>query len=197
MNTKIQELTEKILKEGIEKGNAEATQIVDEAKAEQTKILKEARQEAEKILTDAKKKAEDLKKNTESELKLYAGQAISVLKAQITDMICGKLVDGGVKSATNNKEFMSSFLLTMAKEWGKRENIIIEGAEAEQLKAYFTAQAKDLLDKGIKIEQTNGRKASFSISPADGSYKISFGEEEFKGYFETFLRPQLIELLFS
>ena len=47
------------------------------------------------------------------------------------------------------------------------------------MKAYFEANAKALLNKGYNIEQVNGKKASFSIVPADGSYKVTFGEEEF------------------
>ena len=62
---------------------------------------------------------------------------------------------------------------------------------------YFEAKAKTLLDKGIKIEQVNGMKSDFAVSPADGSYKITFGEAEFVNYFKNFLRPQLVELLFS
>jgi V/A-type H+-transporting ATPase subunit E len=42
----------------------------------------------------------------------------------------------------------------------------------------------------------NGSKTLFSISPADGSYKVNFGEEEFENYFKDFLRPQLVEMLF-
>ena len=58
------------------------------------------------------------------------------------------------------------------------------------------AQAKALLDKGVKIEQVNGNKTLFTVSPADGSYKVNFGEEEFMNYFKEFLRPQLVEMLF-
>ena len=57
-------------------------------------------------------------------------------------------------------------------------------------------KAKDLLDKGVKIEQVNGIKSLFTISPADGSYKLNFGEEELENYFKAFLRPQLVEMLF-
>ena len=61
-------------------------------------------------------------------------------------------------------------------------------------KSLFAAKA--LLDKGVKIEQVNGNKTLFSVSPADGSYKVNFGEEEFMNYFKEFLRPQLVEMLF-
>ena len=48
----------------------------------------------------------------------------------------------------------------------------------------------------VKIESVNGTKVLFSISPADGSYKVNFGEEEFENYFKEFLRPQLVQMLF-
>jgi V/A-type H+-transporting ATPase subunit E len=53
-----------------------------------------------------------------------------------------------------------------------------------------------MLDSGLKIEEVNGKKHSFTIAPSDGSYKITFGEEEFIAYFKDFLRPHLVELLF-
>ena len=68
--------------------------------------------------------------------------------------------------------------------------------DAEGLKAYFEANAKGLLEKGYKIEKVSGKKASFSIIPADGSYKVTFGEDEFIEFFKEFLRPQLVEMLF-
>ena len=61
---------------------------------------------------------------------------------------------------------------------------------------YFAVKAKALLDKGVTIEQVNGVKTLFTISPADGSYKVNFGEEEFENYFKAFLRPQLVDMLF-
>ena len=55
---------------------------------------------------------------------------------------------------------------------------------------------QELLDKGVKITQVNGRQTAFSILPADGSYKVNFGAEEFENWFKSILRPQLVETLF-
>ena len=55
---------------------------------------------------------------------------------------------------------------------------------------------KSLLDGGVKIEKVSGHDASFTIVPADGSYKVSFGEDEFVAFFKEFLRPGLVEMLF-
>ena len=53
---KIQELTEKILREGVEKGQAEAERIVKQAQQQAETILQEARQQAQDIVAQAQKK---------------------------------------------------------------------------------------------------------------------------------------------
>ena len=95
------------------------------------------------------------------------------------------------------KSYVCSFIVALASKWSANEPITISTQEAEALKAYFAAHAKSLLDKGVQIEQVNGIKTLFTVSPKDGSYKINFGEEEFMNYFKAFLRPQLVEMLFS
>ena len=76
MDTKIQELTDKIYKEGVEKGNEEAGRIIADANAQKQAILTEAEAEAKRIVAQAEKQAAELKKNTEAELKLFATQSV-------------------------------------------------------------------------------------------------------------------------
>ena len=60
MENKIQELTEKIYAEGVEKGNVEAARIVEEAKEKASDIVSKAKAEAEAIVAAAEKKATEL-----------------------------------------------------------------------------------------------------------------------------------------
>jgi len=84
----------------------------------------------------------------------------------------------------------------LVSEWLKNEKVTISTENAATLKAYFEAHAKEILNQGLTIEQVNGKKHSFTIAPANGAYKINFGEEEFIEYFKEFLRPHLINMLF-
>ena len=193
---KIQELTEKLYREGVEKGNAEGQRLVEEAKAEAAKIIAGAKAQAEQIVADARKDAAGLDANTKSELKLYAGQAMSALKSEVANVVTDKVVAEAVAGQIADKDFLGQLMVVMAKNWASGDAPVISAADAEGLKAFFAAKAKDLLDKGVKIEKVNGKPTSFSISPADGSYKVNFGEAEFVAYFKEFLRPQLVEMLF-
>ncbi|MDD3160566.1 MAG: hypothetical protein PHX49_01375 [Bacteroidales bacterium] len=196
MDNKIQELTEKIYNEGVEKGKEEALRIVNEAKDTEKKMLAEAQKQADQILADAKKSAQELKNNTEAELKLFARQSVDALKSEITNIITGEIVSSPVKAAFADKEFIQKLILQLTEGFASKEEFTIQVKDAEALQNYAEANAKGLLSKGIKIQQVNGIKSAFVLTPADGSYKISFGEEEFVNYFKEFLRPQLVEMLF-
>jgi len=196
MDSKIQEITEKIYREGVEKGESEANRIISEANAQKQTIINEAEAQAKRIVDEAEKKASELKKNTESELKLFASQAVEALKSEVAHLITGEITSSNVKAAIADKTFMQKIILEMVKEWAKNEELTIQTADADALVKYFEANAKDLLNKGIKINKVNGKDTSFTIVPSDGSYKITFGEEEFISFFKEFLRPQLIEMLF-
>ena len=196
MENKIQELTDKIYREGVEKGNEEAQRLVSNAREEAAKILEEARKEAEAIVATARKTATETAENTQSEIKLFAGQAVNALKTEIASLLTNQVVSKAVKDFVADKDYLNKFIVSLATQWAANEEIVISTADAEGLKKYFAANAKTVLDKGVTIEKVNGNKTLFSISPADGSYKVNFGEEEFENYFKDFLRPQLVEMLF-
>ena len=107
-----------------------------------------------------------------------------------------RLITASVKDFAQDKDYLNAFIVALASKWSIDEPIVISTADAESLKKYFAAHAKALLDKGVTIQQVNGIKTLFTVSPADGSYKVNFGEEEFMNYFKAFLRPQLVEMLF-
>ena len=196
MNNKLQELTEKIYLEGVEKGKAEAEQLISNAENEAKTIISKAQSEAEKIKADAVKHASELDKNTKSELKLFAEQSVNAIKTEITNLLSDKIASDAVKAATSDKTFMQKTITALVEQWAKEGNVTIEAKDAKALTDYFMANAKDLLNKGVSINEVKGIKTDFAIAPAQGGYKITFGNDEFIAYFKEFLRPKLVELLF-
>ena len=193
---KIQELTEKIYHEGVEKGQQEADRLIAEAKAQAEKIVAEAKEQAQAIENVAKRKATELETNTKNELKLYTGQALNALKSEVANVLTDKVVSQDVEKLVQDKDFLGKFAVSLAEKWTGNEPAVISAKDAEGLKAYFMKHAKNLLDKGVRIEKVNGIDTLFTIQPEDGSYKVQFGKEEFETYFKAFLRPQLVDMLF-
>ncbi len=104
MENKLQQLTQKLYDEGLEKGRAEAERLVAEAKTNAAKIVKEAEAQAAKILAEANTKAQDVEKNAMTEISLAGKQALSKIKAEISSMIIAKSTAPAVKAATLDPE---------------------------------------------------------------------------------------------
>ena len=83
----LSELTDKIYAEGVEKGNAEAQQIVEKANAKAAGIIAEAEKKAAAIVAAAENKSADLDKKTRAELKLYAEQSVNAVKTEIEQLL--------------------------------------------------------------------------------------------------------------
>ncbi len=196
MNTTLQELTDKIYAEGVEKGKEQAEAIVAQAEQKAADIIARAQKQADDRIAQAEAKAAELDKNTRSELRLFAEQSVSAVKTEITNLITDKLVTDSVKAATTDSKFMQKLIAELAAQLVKDGQVTIEAKDAEALRRYFAANAKTLLDKGVEIKEVKGIKTDFTIAPQAGGYKLAFGDDEFIAYFKEFLRPQLIELLF-
>ena len=192
----LSELTDKIYAEGVEKGNAEAQQIVAKANAKAEAIIAEAEKKAAAIIADAESKSADLDKKTRAELKLYAEQSVNAVKTEVTNLLADKISTDSVKAATADAKFIQGLIAKLAEQMAKQGEVVIEAKDAEALKKYFAANAKGLLDKGVTIKEVKGIKTDFTIQPAKGGYKLAFGEAEFIAYFKEMLRPQLVEMLF-
>ena len=87
MQTKLQELTEKIYKEGVEKAHAEADKILAEAHQKAQEIVKQAQVKSEIMIQEAEKNASVLYKNSMNELQLAGRQATSDLKQRIVALL--------------------------------------------------------------------------------------------------------------
>jgi len=194
---KIQELTSKLYSEGVEKGREEADKIVAAAHAQREQILNEAKAKAGEIIAVAEKQAAETKNHTEAELKLYASQSSAALKSEIINLVTDKLATMNVKAATADKFFMQQLIVELVKNWAEKGNLTVGIVDAAALESYIASNAKQLLDGGLRIESVNGLETEFTLSPADGSYKVKFGEAEFIAYFKEFLRPAIQKLLFQ
>jgi len=192
----LSELTDKIYAEGVEKGNVEAKQIVENANKKADEIIAQAEKKAASIVADAESKSADLDKKTRAELKLYAEQSVNAVKTEIVNLLADKIAADSVKAATADAKFMQGLIAKLAEQLAKNGEVLIEAKDAEALKKYFAANAKGLLDKGVKIVEVKGIKTDFAIQPAKGGYKLAFGDAEFIAYFKEMLRPQLVEELF-
>ena len=197
MENKLQQLTQKLYEEGLEKGRSEAEKCVAEAQEKAAKIIADARKEAEEIIRKAENKAEDVAKNTATEISLAR------LKAEIASLITAKSTSEGVKAAAMDGAFIKEMLLSVAKNWngasaGKVElKALLPEAKRAELDASFEQAAKELLKEGIEVGYSKEVKSGFRISEKDGGYYISFADADLEALVSEYLREKVSNMLFG
>lgn len=200
-NTKLQQLTDKLYQEGLEKGRAEAESLVAEAEARAAKIVSEAEARAAKITADAERKAEDVEKNAMTEIALAGKQAVAKIKSEIETLIVAKVTAEGIKSANLDPAFIKDMLLAVAANWnnGAKADLkaLLPEAKKAELGAAFDSAAKALLAEGIEVGFSNDVKSGFKVGEKNGGYYISFSDESFEALLGGYLREKAAELLFK
>jgi len=203
MQKKLQELTDKIYQEGVDKANKEAKKILSDAKKQADGLLAKAKKDAGSTIDKAEKEAQDLKKNTLNELQLSARQAISDLKQKVVNLIQAKTIEPEAKSAFKSEEFTSDIIRTIVKNWDPESSdnvdlrVLLPEKKQKDFENYFKNKGKELLEKGLEIDFSEKIKGGFKIGPKGGGYLISFTDDDFDNFFKTYMRPRLIDMLFD
>ncbi|ALO16404.1 V-type ATP synthase subunit E [Salinivirga cyanobacteriivorans] len=201
MTTKLQDLTNKVYNEGVQKANEEAESILKEAKEKAAAIENKAKEDAEKMKADAQKEAEEIKKHMESEMKMAIDQSVAALKQDVANLVTMQAIQPTTKELFSDKKFLGSLIQKVVEGWVNRGegdiSVILPEADKKEMESYFKNELASQLNEDIKIDFSNDVKAGFKIGPADGSYVISFTEQDFNNFFQTYLRPKTRELLFE
>ncbi|HPE35280.1 MAG TPA: V-type ATP synthase subunit E family protein [Bacteroidales bacterium] len=196
MNEKLQELTKKIYDEGLEKGKAEAREIIEKAKKEAEDIVAKAQNDAHHIIEKAEKEAEEQRKNVHSELVIASKQAVATVKQKVTDLLTQKAVEQALAGTFDDKDFVKNLIIRLVEQWKdiSKSNeslmVFLPEKDREQMESYLMKNVAQNIRQGMEITFDEGIKSGFRIGPKDQSYKISFTEKDFELFFKQFLRPR-------
>ena len=201
-NNKLQELTQKLYNDGLEKGRSEAERLVAEAKQEAAKILADAKAEADAIAKAAEDRAEDIAKNAMTEITLAGRQAISKIKTELTEAIITKSTGEGVKAAVLDAAFIKDMLLAVAQNWKSSTTDIslkalLPEQKREELDAAMQRSAAELMKAGVEVGYSKEVKNGFKVGEKSGGYYISFTDESFDALLKEYLREKVSNMLFK
>ncbi len=201
MQSKLQELTDKLYSEGVQKANQEAELIIDKARQEAEKIVNEAKQKADKQLEEADKQAAETQRNVEAEIKLASQQAIATLRQKIGNSLTVSVVEPTLKEVFTDKKYIQGLISKVVEGWSKTGNfdmnIVLPEADKAEMDKMVKSSFASEINKGLSFEFDATIKSGFKVGPKDGSYKISFTEADFGNFFKSFLRPKTNQLLFE
>ena len=165
----LSELTDKIYAEGVEKGNAEAQQIVEKANAKAADIIAEAEKKAAAIVAEAENKSADLNKKTRAELKLYAEQSVNAVKTEIVNLLADKIAADSVKAATADAKFMQGVIAKLAEQMAKDGEVLVEAMQVMCTKDKY---GREVVDPKHGIYVVVGAMSDSSVDVAVKQYVL-------------------------
>jgi V/A-type H+-transporting ATPase subunit E len=201
-NNKLQELTQKLYNDGLERGRAEAERLVAEAKESAAQIIADAKAEAEAIVKAAEDRAEDVAKNAMTEIALAGRQAMTKIKAELAEAVIMKTTGAAVKSATMDAAFVKDMLLAMANNWTSSTvdvslKALLPEEKRAELDKVMQASVAELAKAGIEVGYTKDIKTGFKLGEKNGGYYIAFTDESFDALLKEYLREKVSNLLFK
>ncbi len=196
MENRLTELTEKLRKEGLERGQNEAQEVVAKAKAEAQKIVEDAKAEAQKIVSQAQSDAEQLSKNTASEVKMASQQVLGALRTQIQTMVTAAVVEPQVSAVWSNGEAVKSLIVEAIKSWNPKEEGGVQVVVPEAMQADVQGAVAQYLADGVEVVTNTKVRVPFRISPKEGGYYVDFSDEAFTELLKGTMRAKVAELLF-
>ncbi len=201
MENKLQELTDKLYKEGLSKGKAEGEAILAKANEKAAEIIEEAKKQAEAILRKAQKDAEDYKTKVEGDVKMAAAQSIQATRKDIENLMVAKMTDKQVSSALTSADFVKDVIKAVAEKFNADEavdlNIVLPESLRKELEPFVGGELAAALKGGVTAEFSKKIAGGFTIGPKDGSYFISLTDETFKSLIGDYLRPATRKILFG
>ena len=201
-NNKLQELTQKLYNDGLERGRAEAERLVAEAKESTAQIIADAKAEAEAIVKAAEDRAEDVAKNAMTEIALAGRQAMTKIKAELAEAVIMKTTGAAVKSATMDAAFVKDMLLAMANNWTSSTvdvslKALLPEEKRAELDKVMQASVAELAKAGIEVGYTKDIKTGFKLGEKNGGYYIAFTDESFDALLKEYLREKVSNILFK
>jgi len=199
MADQLQEMLQRIYEEGVNKAKQEASEILEQAQKQAKQIKTDAQKEADKIISEAKQQAANLEKNVNSDLKMASQQAMTALKNKIIDAVILHTLAKPMADGLSEAGFMQKMILEILSKWSPQSALSI--TLPEQLKSQLDTHIQENIRKSfsgsLKVDYSPQMKNGLTISPADGSYKLNFTDEDFVNFFKSYLRPRTSQLLFG
>ncbi|MDR2480588.1 MAG: V-type ATP synthase subunit E [Treponema sp.] len=197
MDIQVQELIDKIKKDGIESASEEAARLKREAEAEARHIVEAAQKEAEAIIAKGKQDAERSEKAGIAALEQASRNLVLAFKGEIQSLL-DKLVSQQL-GASYGDDVLKAALPDMLKAWAARGEdslaVLLPEAQLAKLQGFFTEKLTAELKKGVELKPGRNLAAGFRIANKDGSAYYDFSADSVAELLSAYLNPRLAEIL--
>lgn len=199
MDVQLQELIDKIKKDGIESASKLAASMKQEAEAEAKGIIDAAKKEASAIVNQAEADARKFEQAGKSALEQASRNLVLAFRTEIQKLLDAIVTDEVVKAY--DSESLKAIIPGVLQSWSSGSvdtlDVMLSEKDLKQLEDHFKTKLSDVLKKGVELKSDRNLGSGFRIASKDGSAYYDFSSEAVAELLSAYLNPKLAEILDS
>lgn len=194
MDFQLQELIDKIKKDGISSAEEAAAQITADAEKKAASIVEEAQKKSDDMIKNARSEIARLEKASEDAVT----QACRNMLISFRDSLVAEL-DGLIQSETAksySSDLMKNLIPETVKAWSKNADaselsVLLSEKDLKSLEGELKAALKAEIAKGLEIKPDRTLSAGFRISVKNGAAFYDYSAESVADLFSAYLNPRV------
>ena len=198
MDVQLQELIDKIKKDGVAAAEKESAKIIAASEKKAESIIADAEAKAEQIIKSAKSETEKMEKASEEAI-IQAGRNMLL---SFKDSLIAEL-DGLIQAETTkavSKDVLGKLIPETVKLWAKNSeaselSVLLSEKDLKALEKSLTASLKAEIKKGLEIKPDKTLAAGFRIGVKNGAAYYDYSAESLAEMFAAYLNPKVAGLM--
>ena len=193
MDIQLQELIDKIKKDGVASAEAKAQEIIAEAEKKAASIISSAEEKADSIIKSGKAETERMEKASIDAIR-QAGRNLLIsfrdgVNAQLSALIATET------SKVYNADMLKTLIPETVKAWASKDDanslsVLLSEKDLKELEKDLGAALKEQINSGLEIKLDNSLTKGFRIGTKDGSAFYDFSAESVADLFSAYLNPK-------
>jgi len=197
MEIQVQELIDKIKRDGVDTATEQAGRIRADAEAEARRIVEAAQREAADIINRGKQDSERSEKAGIAALEQASRNLILVFRDEVQSLL--NRIVGRHVSAQYNDDVLKNVLPDLLKKWAEKGSdnlaLVLPEGELSRLEGFLNEKLADEFKKGVELKSDRKLTSGFRISNKEGSVSYDFSAEAVASLLCAYLNPKLAEII--
>ena len=198
MDVQLQELNEKIKKDGVASAEKKKKKIIADSEKKAEAIIEEAQSKAAEIIKSAQSETIKMEKASEEAI-IQAGRnmLLSFKDALIAEF--DGLIQEGTEKALS-KDVLTKLVPETVKAWAKNSDaselsVLLSEKDLKALEKSLTTSLKAEIKKGLEVKPDNTLTAGFRIGVKNGAAFYDYSAESLAEMFAAYLNPKVAALM--
>lgn len=198
MDVQLQELIDKIKKDGVAAAEKESAKTIAESEKKAEKIIADAQEKAAEIIKNAKIEAEKTEKASDEAIKQAARNMLLSFKDSLIKEFEGIILEDTSKAMS--KDVLAKIIPETVKEWAKNTDasglsVLLSEADLKALEAGLKNELKAQISKGMEVKADKSLSSGFRIGVNNGAAFYDYSAESLAEMFSTYLNPKVAALM--